>query len=148
VIAGIDSMILVYAGIVPRSPKNSGDTPDDQKLARRAKILLHQLKSDTVVFPTIAISEILVPVPASKRGLLITALQELFVCPEFDQRAAVIAAELWARYKEVPPDLKYENRHVMRADVKIIASAKAVGATHFYTNDDNCRAIADLIMNG
>jgi hypothetical protein len=101
-----------------------------------------------VVLPMVAVSELLVPVPASKRGAIITTLGEMFVCPDYDQKAAAIAADIWAKYKEIPSNQRYENRHVMRVDVLIVASAKAAGATEFFTNDDNCRALANLVMKG
>lgn len=145
-IVGIDSNILIYAGVVPRSPTSSGKSAEQKDLTRRAKILLHDLRAETVVLPTVAIAEILVPVEPSKHGLLITALKEMFVCADFGERAASIAADLWAQYNNIPPDRKYEDRYALRADVKIIATAKAVGAATFYTNDDNCRALASRIM--
>jgi len=89
-----------------------------------------------------------VPVAPSKRGLLVTLLDEKFVCKEFDQLAAAIAADIWARHKDLPTDLRYDNRQVLRADAMIVASAKAANATNFYTNDDRCRALADLVMIG
>jgi len=94
----------------------------------------------------VAIAEVLVPVPVAKHGPLISALKEVFLCPEFGDRAASIAADLWAKYKNVPADQKYADRHVMNSDVKIIATAKAAGAATFYTNDDDCRALAALVM--
>jgi hypothetical protein len=37
---------------------------------------------------------------------------------------------------------------MLRADAMIVASAKGAGATEFYSNDDKCRALADLVMIG
>jgi hypothetical protein len=59
---GIDSMILIYAGWVPR--KSSHKLDELESLSVRAKLLLHMKQKDTIVFPTVAVSEILVPVPA------------------------------------------------------------------------------------
>jgi hypothetical protein len=146
VTVGIDSNIPIYAGIVPR--RAVATSAEQEALTRRAKMLLHDLRNERVVLPMDAVAELLIPVPVSKHGLLITALRELFVCADFGDRAASIAAELWAKYKEVPDDRRYDERHVLRADVKIIATAKAAGATKFSTNDDNCRALANLIMKG
>ncbi len=147
-IAGIDSNILIYAGLVPKSASSSAASPEQQELTRRAKILLHELREAQVVLPMDAIAELLIPVPKSKHGLVIIALRELFICPDFNDQAASIAADLWAKYKGVPTDQKYENKHVMRADAKIVATAKAAGATVFYSNDANCRTLANLIMAG
>jgi hypothetical protein len=143
---GIDAMILVYAGLVP-----SNDAPPNSHLVElgiRAKLLLYQLTRDhpAIILPTIAISELLVPVPPSKTGALIAALTEQFVCPTFDLPAAAIAADLWARHKKLPRESQYKNRHVLRADAMIIASVKAAGATAFYTNDKTCRTLASLVI--
>lgn len=66
---GIDAMVLVYAGIVP-SKEASADVTEWSLRARR---LLDRLDDDeaTIVLPTIAISELLVPVPIAESGLLI-----------------------------------------------------------------------------
>lgn len=143
---GIDSMILVYAGIVHR--KTSGRSKERDDLAVRAKLLLHMKRNDPIILPAVAISEILVPVPANQQGLLIAKLSERFICQSFDLPAAAIAAGLWSRYKELPGDLQYKTRQVLRADAMIVASARAAGATEFYTNDRQCRARAGLIMEG
>jgi predicted nucleic acid-binding protein len=147
VIVGIDSNILIYAGLVPKSATGT-KSAEQAALTRRAKILLHDLREAQVILPMDAIAELLIPVPIAKHGLLIGSLREIFTCPDFGDRAASVAADLWARYKQVPVDQKYDDRHVMRSDVKIIATAKANGATKFYTNDDTCRALASLIMTG
>lgn len=144
---GIDSMILIYAGLVPKVGKADEKT---KELHVRAKLLILDLaeKKATVFLPTIAVSEVLVPVPTAQKGLLIAQLGEHFVLPPFDLRAAAIAADLWADHKKVPKDLQYKERHVLKSDSMIIACAKAAGAVDFYTTDDRCRALANLIMNG
>jgi predicted nucleic acid-binding protein len=141
-IAGIDSMVPIFAGIVPS--KNSASTIG--QLQVYARILLHQLRNDTIILPSISVAEILVPVPKKQQGLLIAKLTKLFVCPQFDMRAASIAAALWADHKKVPANLQYKNRHVLRSDTMIVATAKASGATQFYSHDKKCRALASLAM--
>lgn len=146
---GIDAMILVYAGIVP----SKGASPGGAELAAlklRAQMLFEHFARDeaTVILPTIAIAEVLVPVPDSEKGLLVQALSESFVCPTFDTHAADIAAQLWAKHRQLPQDQRYTDRLALKADAMIIASAKAAGATDFYSNDRNCRKLAGLIMNG
>lgn len=136
---------MIYAGGVPRAP-NAAITEEQMVLTRRAKILLHQLRDTQVALPLVAISELLVPVSVAKHGLLLNHLRDMFICAEFNERAASIAAGLWAKYKGIPADQKYDDRHVMRADAKILASAKAAGASVFYRNDDNCRILANIIM--
>ncbi|MFV1966289.1 MAG: hypothetical protein ACC628_12770 [Pirellulaceae bacterium] len=141
-IAGIDSMVLIYAGVVP----SKKGVKVDKELQTCAKILLHKLRSDTVLLPTIAVTELLVPVPSAQKGLLIASLAKRFVCPQFDMRAASIAAELWVTHKKMPQDLQYKSRHVLRSDAMIIAAVKSVGATEFYSHDKQCRALAKHVM--
>lgn len=144
---GIDSMILIYAGHVPKV----GESDQRAKNLRvRSKLLIQDLaeKKATVFLPSIAVSELLVPVPSAQKGLLVAQLSELFVLAPFDLQAAAIAAELWAKHRNLPQDLQYEVRHVLKSDTMIIASARAAGATEFYTTDAKCRNLANLIMVG
>jgi len=145
VIAGIDSMILIYAGIVPQR-NGKAKSAKAKKLTHRAKVLMDQLKDETIVLPTIAVAELLVPVPAAQKGSLIATLIGMFHCRPFDLHAAAIGSDLWARHKSLPVDLQYKNRHVLKADVMIIATAKAGSATKFYSHDKSCRALANLVM--
>ncbi len=144
---GIDAMILVYAGIVPSKDASPAGSPL-AILKLRAQMLFDHFSRDdaTIVLPTIAISEVLVPIPAAESGLFIQALAENFLCPAFDMHAADIAAKLWAKHKQLPQDQQYKDRHVLKADAMIVASALAAGATEFYSNDRNCRTLAGLVM--
>jgi len=145
-IIGIDSMILIYAGLVPR--KSGKLSKKLEELGVRSKLLLHMRSKDIIVLPTIAISEVLVPVAAAQRGILLTELSSRFLCPPFDMSAAAIAADLWSQHKRLPDDLQYQDRHVLRADAMIVAAAKSAGATEFYSHDRRCRALADIVMTG
>lgn len=137
-------MVLIYAGIVPVK-KTSTVAPE---LSLRAKLLLHMLRDSIVILPTIAVSELLVPVPAAKKGVLVAELQTRFLCPQFDIQAAAIAADLWAKHRKLPKDSQYKQRQVLRADSMIIATCKASGATVFYSHDSGCRDLANLVMKG
>lgn len=141
---GIDSMVLIYAGIVPRKSEK-GKAAHTTALATKAKLLLHMLRNDTVILPAVAVSEILVPVPSTNRGILTAKLASMFVCPSFDLPASAIAAELWAKHKKLKPS-QHRQRQVLRADAMIVASAKAAGATLFYSHDKKCRQLASQIM--
>jgi len=145
-ILGIDSMILIYAEIVPSKRTTRSSDFDDLRV--RSKLLLHMAarKKDTILLPTVAISELLVPVSKLQRGALIALLQQKFVCPPFDLPAASIAADLWSQHKKLPQDLQYDKRHILRADAMIIASVLAAGAAEFYSHDERCRALANLVM--
>ncbi len=147
-IVGIDSMILIYAGKVPR--KQSPLSKKDAELSIRAKILLRELaelkEKMTIILPAIAVAELLVPVPSGQKSQLLAELQRVFVCRPFDLPATVIASELWSRYKELPQDQQYENRDTLKSDAMIVATAKAGGATDFYSHDARCRKMASLVM--
>ena len=142
----IDAMVLVYAGIVPQ--KERDDSASLKALQTKAKILLHMCREQMIVLSTIAVSEILVPVPTKDKGKLISVLSEQFVLADFNCQAASIASDLWAEHKKLPKDQQYKKRAVLKADCMIVASVKAVGATKFYTSDKNCRKIANLTMSG
>jgi hypothetical protein len=146
VIVGIDSQILIYAGIVPS--KGATRCADFDELRVRSNLLLHMIaqKKGTILLPTVAISELLIPVPKAHKGALIAVLQQRFLCPPFDLQAASIAADLLAEHEKLPQDQQYDKRHIVRADAMIIASLRAAGATEFYSHDKKCRTLANLVM--
>lgn len=137
----MDSNILVYAGLLPK-----GSSENDRQLMARSRLLFHMHRKEMIILPAIAMSELLFPVSPDRRNQLAVELQQRFVCPPFDARAAAIAADLWAKYKNFPESDKY-TRNVARVDALIIASAVAGGATKFYTHDANCRKIASLAIS-
>jgi hypothetical protein len=145
-IIGIDSMVLIYAEIVPS--KDTERCADFDDLRIRSRLLLHiaARKRNTILLPTVAISELLVPVPKNQQGALISLLQRKFVCPPFDLPAASMAADLLAQHKNLPQDQRYNERHVLRADAMIVASVRAAGATQFFSHDRKCRTLAGLII--
>ncbi len=143
-IIGIDSMILIYAEIVPL--KKGPKCKDISDLRKRSKLLIIKAsdRRDTIVLPTVVMSELLVPVPNSQKGALILALQKRFVCPPLDIPAASMAADLWSQFTNRPQNQDYGNRDVLKADVLIVASARAGNATQFYSHDARCRTLAEL----
>jgi hypothetical protein len=146
VIVGIDSMILIYADVVPQ--KQAARSSDWDDLRVRSKLLLHIVarKKGIILLPTVAISELLIPVPSAQKGALIATLQKLFVCPAFDLPAASTVADLWSQHRKLPQNQQYDRRQLLRSDCMIIASAKAAGATEFYSHDKKCRALASLVL--
>jgi predicted nucleic acid-binding protein len=141
-------MVLIYAEIVPAIITDKSESMKELRL--RSKILLFSLAESkaTVFLPTVAIAELLVPVPESQKGVLIAQLGERFVIPPFDLRAAAIASDLEAKYRNLSQAPRYEQRNVLKADAMIIASAKAAGAVEFFTSDQRCRTMANLVMDG
>lgn len=143
-LAGIDSMVLIFSGMVPR--KKSAKSEEYEEMKTRSKILLHKLQKETIVLPTVAIAELLVPVHPDKKGELTAVLSGMFLCHPFDLNAATIASDLWEHHKTLPKSLIYSDRHVLKADILIVASAKSAGATEFYSHDKKCRALANKVM--
>ncbi len=144
-IFGIDTQILIFAGIAPR--KAASNRADITDLRARAKLLIYKAadREDTIILPTVAISELLVPVVPARRGALARELEKVFQCPPFDIPAATIAADLWAEFKKVrQAQDSTGQRNVLRADAMIVASARAANATHFYSHDTQCRTLAEL----
>jgi predicted nucleic acid-binding protein len=145
VIFGIDTQVLIYAEAVPSKPGSK--CQDFADLRERAKLLIYKAagNGDTIILPTVVISELLVPVPAGQRGAVVQLLEKTFQCPSFDIPAATIAADLWSRFKNLPQGQVCNNgRNVIRADALIVASARAANATHFYSHDSQCRDLAEL----
>jgi hypothetical protein len=146
-IIGIDSMVLIYAEIVPSKDGKRSKDFNDLRTRSRLLLIMAERKKHKILLPTVAISELLVPVPLAQQGPLIALLQQKFICPPFDLPAASIAAALIARHKKLPQDQRYDQRDVVRADAMIIASSKAAGATDFYSHDRKCQTLAGLVMN-
>jgi hypothetical protein len=130
--SGIDTMVLIYAGVVPTNP----GVQIDADLRLRAKLLLHML---TNAGATIIL-------PAAKHGEFLAALQSHFVCAPFDVKASSIAADLFAEHAKLDRTAKYTSRQVLKADVLIIAAAKSAGATDFYSHEKQCRTLASKVM--
>jgi hypothetical protein len=144
-LVAVDTMVLIW-GMQPNA--QPGDTKDVLECRIRSKILLELLTDQhaTVVVPIVCVAELLVPIPPDKRGDFLTTLQAQFSCPPFDLPAASIAADLWQFQKSLPKEAQYSDRRLLRADLQIIASAKAAGATVFYSHDAKFRKVASHVM--
>jgi hypothetical protein len=94
----------------------------------------------------VAAAELLVPIPKAKHGEFLAKLQTHFVCSPFDAKAASVAANLFAEHMKFDRSEKYTSRQVLKADVLIIASANAAGATVFYSHEKKCRTLASKVM--
>jgi predicted nucleic acid-binding protein len=141
-------MVMVWGMDSARHPKKTDETKIEESI-RRSKYLLRELSDPEihVVVPMICVAEVIAPLPDAKRGEFIAELQERFVLQPFDTRAAAIAAKLRELSASAGKDTQY-GRLVLKADTLIVASAKSAGATVFYTNDVNCRKLANIIMEG
>jgi predicted nucleic acid-binding protein len=135
-VVSIDSQVLGW--YVQDPSKNS-----DGRI-RRARWLIDDLAREKVqiLLPSLALSEFLHPVDEiDRRAIWATVAEVLHIAPH-DAHAAEIGAKLavlaLARPRSEPGD-----RQVAKADAQIVASAKAAGATVFYSDDQSCRALAE-----
>jgi predicted nucleic acid-binding protein len=142
-IVAIDSMVLIYAGLAPRVGPE-GENAEDLRV--RAKLLLNKHAQHTIVLTAISAAEVAVPVKPELRTAFIGKLAGYFQCHPFDVVATAIAADLWKYHKRLPKELRYSDRHILKSDLMVIASAKSAGATVFYSHDEKCRKLAARVM--
>ena len=112
-------------------------------MASRAKILIQNLEIEgaTIVVPAVVVAEYLIGIEPEHHDATMRAFREEFEIPPFDLKAVSIAAKLWLAHRTLPHNEQLERR-VLKADVLIIATAKAFGVTHYYSNDKGSRTLA------
>lgn len=136
-IVAIDSMILVW-GV-------RGDGTSEQ--TKRTQWLLRNLENDEaqVMVPSVVLAEYLTLVEPQHHREVIAALNESFFIPPFDVRCATVAAGLFGEGKRQRRMKKAGARSCLRADSLIIATARVYGAEILYSNDRDCRNLADTV---
>lgn len=146
-IVGIDSMVIIYAGLAPVIAENR-DNPDFVLLKRRAISLIDRILQDNhqLAISTISIAEILQRVPVNQHPSLTQEFAKRFICAEFDIRAAANAAKICRENEQLIESLKSSDRKVVKADAMIIAPIHGVGAKKFYTHDKRCRNMATSLI--
>jgi predicted nucleic acid-binding protein len=98
--------------------------------------------------PSVVVSELLAGVDPSKHAKLLADFDKRFFCPPFDVRSAGLAARLWQFERGLPgassglPKDQRSDRRVLKSDILIVATAKAAGATTFYSHEEKCRRLA------
>ncbi len=134
----IDTMTLIW-GI-------RKDGPDEQQ--KRAKFLFQKLEEEKaqVIVPAIVVAEYLVPVRQDERDRVAALLGESFRVVPFDIRCTVLAAQIFGQFKKGKASKTVGGRDLLKADAMIVASAKAAGASVFYTDDKRCRKMAGSVM--
>ncbi len=125
------------------------DKAADDEMQRRAELLLKQLDDQEaeVVISSITASELLTPLDDKEQKAFLDRLNKLFRVVPFDIKAAALAAQLYQRHKGALAKARGYSRTVLRADSLIIASVKVAGASVFYSNDKQCRALASNVMD-
>ncbi len=73
-------------------------------------------------------------------------MNERFRIEPFDFKDAVTAAELWDAGKAGRCMQHPNARTTLRADCLIVATVKNHGATEFYTEDNDCYAMAERVV--
>ena len=140
---GIDTMVMIWGLQSKGAKRGNPRQPNLRELQIRAVILLDMLELDhaQIIVPTVMVAELLVGVERQFHGDFLADLQTRFFCPPFDLRARALAAELWQFHKGLPKPDQLQ-RSVLKADVMIIATARATGAGTFYSHDASCRRLA------
>ena len=120
---------------------------DQPEMRQRAKWLVEYLDAHEfqVVISTPVIAELLAFVPEERRVQTTAALRERFVITDFDVRAAQIVASHVRDSKDLKNDGAPQARNLFKQDLAIVAAARALGATDFYSNDEGCRKIAKRV---
>jgi hypothetical protein len=119
---------------------------DEYRYRTRAPFAMLEEAKAEIVIPVVSIAELLVPMPDSERETFLAEAHRNFFCPPFDLKAAAIAARLASTHQKFSEQDRYEKRTTLKADLQIIASAKAVGAVEFYTHDRKARNLASTVM--
>lgn len=137
-VVAVDTNVLVW-GMRKKGPQDK---------VRHARYLFTELEyaKAQIIIPSIVVAEYLAPISPRDRGTVVAAMSERFRIEPFDVKDAVTAAELWDLGK-AGRQMQHSNaRTTLRADTLIVATAKNHGATEFYTEDDDCYAMAEKIM--
>ena len=139
----LDTHILIWGGLRPPNPSGEPLSSHAAEMTYRSHALLVDLekRGEKIIIPVVSVAELLVPLDTSQHGAFLATLTARFFCPPFDMHAASLAAQLWSYHRTLPPSEQL-GRLVLKADVQIIATAKAAGASTFYSHDSKCRKLA------
>ena len=122
-------------------------TPGQERRVGPAVALIESLieRGDTVALAAPAVAEFLVGEPVERHAAVLAALSARFPILPFDVRAVSLAAALrhdddfLRRMKESFS----RKRVVLKADIQIVAVAKAAGVGRIYSEDAGLRAVAN-----
>lgn len=137
-ICGLDTMTVIW-GL-----RDVGKSTDPD-MERRAGLLLRQLDADEakIVISAVTVAELLTPLGPREQNLFVAELNKQFEVAPFDVSASSLAADLYRKSRQSAIEQARPSRKIIRADTLIVASLKRAGATIFYSNDRNCRTIAE-----
>lgn len=133
-----DTMILIW-GVRRQAP------PGREDLVDRCVDLIKHLKEDrtTIMVPSLAVAEYLVHFSAEDQKIQQAIIGESFFVAPFDMKAAAIAGELYdkQRMQAIRADTDLP-RQCLKADLNIVATSIAHGATRIYVDDRHFRTLA------
>jgi predicted nucleic acid-binding protein len=138
----LDTMTLIWGLQRGGNPSQS----DLHEMQFRATVLIEALQQakDKIIIPCVAVAELLVGVDPADHANFIAVIQKNFFCPPFDIRASELAAKLHLEHKKLPVEDR-QSRKTLKSDAMIVATAKAAGASAFYSHDPKCRKMASLL---
>lgn len=134
-IVAIDTMILIWC------IRRDGN----EEQIKRANWLIDSLDETKaqIIFPSVCVAEYLNPFDSSNHSDVIAELAKRFILAPFDVRCAALAARLFSQGKgERDMDAK-NTRNLLKSDSLIIATAAVHGARMFYSDDAQCRKLAE-----
>jgi predicted nucleic acid-binding protein len=114
---------------------------EKEKRSRHLLFDLEEAKAK-IVIPSLVLTELLLPIDSQHHGTFLAVMSQRFYCPPYDLPSTSLAARLWQRGRTLPPEERGK-RAVLKADAMIVATAKQHGARFFYTDDGNCRKLAE-----
>lgn len=141
----LDTQTLIWGGL-RRGVLGIGDqSPADAEKEKRSRLLMFDLDEAKarIVIPSVVVAELLFPIDLHQHGNFLAVISQRFFCPPFDLPATSLAAKLWQHGHSLPPEER-SKRTVLKADAMIVATAKIHGARFFYTDDLNCRKLAEV----
>ncbi|MBW4516522.1 MAG: PIN domain-containing protein [Timaviella obliquedivisa GSE-PSE-MK23-08B] len=102
----------------------------------KAKQLIDKCEKDetSIMIPSIVVAEVLCGLEPRLHSALNGLMHRRFIVLPFDTQAALRFAEMW-RTKREPQDRGGISRSEMKADLMIIATAVAKGASCIYSED-------------
>lgn len=119
--------------------------PGREDMVPRCVDLIRSLKERRVpiMFPSVAVAEYLAGFSAAEQKIQQAIISEHFFVAPFDMRAAAVAGELFD--KRLMKTVRQETdipRQCLKADLKIIATAIAHGATSIHADDKHFTSMA------
>lgn len=142
-VAALDTMAWIWAFKPPEHAKNNTERINCDRAARLF-IWLEERKAQ-IIIPTVCVAELLTPLDEAEQHQMLALISRRLRPAVFDLPPSALAARLHRQAMEDRQKQKGDKpaRHVLRADTLIVASARTAGATHFFTEDQDCRKIAE-----